>query len=340
MAEQFDISVIICTYNRCDLLKLALESLLSQDCDDVRYELIVVDNNSSDQTMEVCYSNFAKSAVTTRYIFEPRQGVSFARNTGIEAARAPILAFTDDDVTVSRNWISSLKRALDEHPDICGVGGKVISNGNTEIPEWLTRDPLALQDYGDVPIRLNADNPLCLVTANLALRRSVFEQIGLFSIALQRVKDGIGSAEDHDLHLRLYNANLQEIYLPDIVVTTEVQAERLTKAYHRRWHRGNGHFCALMQDPQIEHSAVKLFDVPAYLYKQTILDVIGWCRYTLTRDQREAFLCETRISFFLGFFQSRLKMFRSSGTSGVLRELASFLYTTLRMLSGKALKKS
>jgi glycosyltransferase involved in cell wall biosynthesis len=309
----------------------------------VRYEIILVDNNSTDQTRSFCESYAATCPVPIRYIFEPRQGVSYARNTGITVARAPILAFTDDDITVSSNWIQSIKRAFDEHPDVYGIGGKVIPEGDFALPKWLTRDqwyPLAIQDYGNSPLRMNAENPLGLVSANLALRRAAFERIGLFSIALQRIKDGIGSAEDHDLHLRLYEAGLEELYLPEIVVTTEVQPERLTRAYHRRWHRGNGHFCALMRDPQIEQSVARLFDVPAYLYKQTLIDVLGWLRYTLAGNSREAFLRETRICFFMGFFRSRLSTYRKAGYPGILQEIASFLNALLRPVSGKRFGKS
>lgn len=338
MAESFDISVILCTYNRCDMLKRALEGLVAQECGTVRYEIIVVDNNSTDQTRSICESYVAASPVPLRYTFEPRQGVSYARNTGIKAARAPILAFTDDDVIVSSNWISCIKRAVDVHPEVCGIGGKVLPAGDFAIPDWLTRDqwyPLAIQDYGDAPMRLNAENPLCLVTANLALKRTAFERIGLFSIALQRIKESIGSAEDHDLHLRLYEAGLEELYLPDLVVTTEVQPERFTRAYHRRWHRGNGHYCALMRDPQIEQSAARLFDVPAYLYKQTLIDVLGWLRHTLAGNSSEAFLRETRISFFIGFFRSRLHTYRNAGYPGILQEISTFLNALLRPVSGK-----
>lgn len=338
MAESLDISVILCTYNRCEMLKRALDRLIAQECGTVRYEIIVVDNNSTDQTRSVCESYVAASPVPLRYIFEPKQGVSYARNSGVKAASAPIIAITDDDVTVNADWILSIKRAMDAYPDASGIGGKVLPEGDFAIPNWLTRDqwyPLALQDYGDAPLRLSAENPLCLVTANLALRRTAFERIGLFSIALQRIKDGIGSVEDHDLHLRLYEAELEELYLPDLVVTTEVQPERLTRAYHRRWHHGNGHFCALMRDPQIEQSAARLFDVPAYFYKETLIDVLSWLRYTLTGNSREAFLRETRICFFIGFFRSRLHTYRNEGYPGIFQEMASFLNALLRPLSGK-----
>ncbi|MBI3652024.1 MAG: glycosyltransferase family 2 protein [Acidobacteria bacterium] len=328
MSESFDIAVILCTYNRCELLPQAIASILAQDCPQVRYELLVVDNHSTDRTREVCEAMLSPSPVPARYLFEPQQGVSFARNAAIAQARAPILAFFDDDVCVSRNWVATIKRAFAEHPDLAGLGGKVLPQGCGAFPEWLTRQhwmPLALQDYGDQAFRINAENPLGLVAANLALRREALKRTGLFSPVLQRVKNRIGSMEDHELHQRLWNAGLQEMYLPELVVTTAVQAERFSKSYHRQWHRGHGHFYALLRDADFERSAGRLFDVPAHLYKQACRDALAWCKERLTGDSSTAFERETRLWFFVGFLQNRLAAFRRSENGGLMREVMAFL---------------
>jgi len=95
-----------------------------------------------------------------------------------------------------------------------------------------------------------------------------------------------------------------------------------------------------MRDPQIEQSAARLFDVPAHLYKQTLIDVFGWLRYTLTGNSREAFLHETRICFFMGFFRSRLLSYRKAGYPGIFQEIVSFFNALLRPISGKRFGKS
>lgn len=337
MREPFDISVIVCTYNRCDLLPRALESLLNQDCERLRYELLVVDNNSTDRTREVCEATLRQSRVPARYVFEPQPGVSHARNAALALARAPIIAFTDDDVCVSRDWLATIKRAFDEHPSADGVGGKVLPCWSKEPPRWLTRrhwTPLALQDYGDVPLAINATNPLCLVTANLALRREVFDRVGPFAPDLQRVKDGIGSMEDLELHLRMWQAGHQEMYVPDIVVTAAVQSERLTKEYHRRWYRGNGRFYAMLRDVEFERSTARLFDVPAHLYRQALIDAARWCGARLRGIEVEAFLREVRLQFFAGFFEERRRACRRSDYPGLLRDLTAFFYALARPGAG------
>jgi glucosyl-dolichyl phosphate glucuronosyltransferase len=329
MTEPIDISVILCTYNRCELLKKAVASILAQDCPDLRYELIIADNNSSDQTREVCES-FKSESVPVHYIFVPEQGVSYARNAAIARAKAPILAFFDDDVCVSRNWLATIKRAFDDHPELAGIGGKVLPEWTVKPPRWLTSRhwaPLALQDYGDQPMTVDKDNALCLVAANLALRRRVFDRIGLFSPTLQRVRNSIGSMEDHELHVRLWEAGLQERYVPGVVVTTAVQTDRLTKSYHRKWHKGHGHFYALMRDPETERSTMRLFDVPAHLYKRAFLNLLQWVKNQSTKDAEKIFHNETTLCFFIGFFLQRLKTCLGLGRFPEKRQLVSSLYS-------------
>src|SRR5690348_3828740 len=101
MPPEYDVSIVITTYNRCGMLEAALDSALAQESGGVRYEVIVVDNNSTDQTREVVERRINEGHANLRYVFEPKQGVSHARNTGVANAAAPVVAFADDDVRVA-----------------------------------------------------------------------------------------------------------------------------------------------------------------------------------------------------------------------------------------------
>jgi glucosyl-dolichyl phosphate glucuronosyltransferase len=328
MTDQPDVSAVISTYNRCKLLPVALDALLRQEGERVAYEIIIVDNNSTDQTRKVVESFIARGHSNLRYVFEPRQGVSHARNLGIAHAVAPIIAFADDDVVVSRDWVRTIKRAFDEHPKVDCIGGRVLPDWSGEPPAWLTREnwsPLALQDYGSEPFRINSENSLCLVSANLAFRRSVFDRIGMFAPELQRVKDGIGSMEDLELLMRFWRASGQSLYVPNLVVTTEIPQERLKKAYHRRWHNGHGHFYAMMRADEIERSSRRrLFDVPAHLYNQALKDALCWLKHSLLGQKDRAFVRETRLRFFAGFFRTRREEFLKARRHGNIREIIAF----------------
>jgi glycosyltransferase involved in cell wall biosynthesis len=304
-----DISIVVCTHNRSRLLRTALEHLLAQDFGGIAAELIVVDNGSADDTAEVVRQFAADSPIPFRHRFEASQGISFARNHGWALARGPIIAFTDDDVEVAPDWARRIVRTFEAHPEVECVGGRVLPIWPSPPPAWLTREhwaPLALLDYGGATLHLDTNDPRCLVGANLALRRETLTRLGGFSPAVQRVKDGIGSVEDHELLIRFWNAGGRALYVPELIATAPVDPQRLQKRYHRRWHSGHGHFYAVMRSPAFERSSLSRFlDVPGHLFRQYLTDVSAWVGCILSGRIDEAFLLETRMRFFWGFVHTR-----------------------------------
>jgi GT2 family glycosyltransferase len=332
--EAPEISVVVSTYNRADRLPAAITSLLTQ-VGAVGYEVIVVDNNSSDDTAEVVRQIAARAGGLVRYSFEPRQGLSHGRNTGIALARAPIVAFTDDDVRVSSDWIVQLKRAFDEHPDAGYVGGRVLPEWTAPPPPWLTNAhwaPLALQDYGPAVQISGRERAVCLVGANLAFRKGVFKRVGMFSASLGRVKDGIGSTEDHDMQLRAWRAGVHGVYVPAVVVTAEVTADRLEKRYHRRWHQGHGRHCAMMRlrelvpadlGPMSEpRDIVTLFGSPAFVYADLIRTLRLWLlAVCMRRDSRFYF---HQLHHICSYIRTRQDLSSVQDRRGVIEELRRF----------------
>lgn len=318
------------TYNRGDLLGDAVRSILAQRPDTTPpFELIVVDNNSTDHTRSVVEQCAAADA-RVRYVFEPQQGSSPGRNAGISAARASIVAFTDDDVRVEPDWIAAIARAFDECPTADVVGGRVLPIWPSPPPAWLTRDhwmPLALVDYGDRPLVVDRANPICLVTANCAFRRHVFDRVGGFVGEFGLSRHGVlGSVEDQELQLRVLRAGGRIVYDPRIVVHAEIQPNRLTRAYHRRWHHGHGYFHALLRSDQMEQSRVgTLFGVPAHFYRQAVYDLAGWARARIAGDRERAFGHELKARFFRGFFETRRRESRAQPISARLAELRHLL---------------
>ncbi len=314
MTTEFEVSVVIPTYNRSVLLRDAVSSVLGQDSDST-YEIIVVDNNSEDDTPALVRCLMESHPGKVRYIFEPQQGNAHARNRGIENASGAIIAFIDDDVTVESNWLASLKTALDARNDLSFVGGRVLPKWNVEPPCWLTPEhwsPLALLDYGPDELIIGGTRPRGLLTANIAFRRNVFAEVGTFSAHLQRVKDAIGSMEDTEFLLRVCRSGRQGMYIPQMIARAPVEVERLSKNYHRRWHTGHGHFYAVMRDPDWERSKFHLLGVPSHLYKQTAAHAFNWLKSRVTGNADTAFTHECRLRFFRGFFLQR--RLRSSKT--------------------------
>jgi glycosyltransferase involved in cell wall biosynthesis len=334
--QQCDVSVVVSTYNRADRLAMALQALLEQ-VGDVTYEIIVVDNNSTDATPEVVTTIARRAAGRVRYAFEPRQGLSYGRNTGIGLAQGQIIAFTDDDVKVAADWVQQIKRTFDERPEIDYVGGRVLPHWIHPPPRWLTRSmahwsPLALQDYGADYVVIGRERAVCLVGASLAFRRRVFDVEGLFTPALGRIKDGIGSTEDHDMQLRAWRAGMHGLYAPTVVALADVTPDRMEKAYHRRWHRGHGRHCAMMRlrelvpadlGPMSEPSdIVTLFGSPAFVYFDLVRHCYRWLDAVCRR--KDSLFYANHLRHVWSYIRTRHEIFAAEGGRSVRVELAAF----------------
>lgn len=129
------ISVIICTYNRADLLATVLQSVCEQTLDTTAYEVIVVDNHSTDATADVSHS-FVCRYPNVRYCFEPRQGLSYARNRGWQEAKGDYVGYIDDDCQAPAEWLAVAKEMIDSVSPAL-FGGPALAFYNTSKPDWF-----------------------------------------------------------------------------------------------------------------------------------------------------------------------------------------------------------
>src|SRR5207249_11869045 len=135
-----DITIVLCTYNRCKSLVTALNSAVASELPEfVEWEIVVVDNNSKDATREVVEGFCNRYPSRIRYLFEPKQGKSNALNTGIREARGHILAFMDDDVRVETDWVQKLTAPLQDL-QWSGSGGRVVPEWFRPIPRWRSEE--------------------------------------------------------------------------------------------------------------------------------------------------------------------------------------------------------
>lgn len=227
-----DVSVIVSTYNRAESLRDTIDSLVNQRPNGCSYEIIVVDNNSKDHTRQVAETFNGN----VRYLFEPRQGLSYARNTGILEAKGQVIAFTDDDVIANPSWVASLWKCFQETGALA-VGGKIERLWNCERPEWLSDEisgPLIVQDLGASRKKWDSKNRHT-VGANMAFHRSVFDTYGLFREELGRRGDQLIGGEDREIFGRLFEDNAPIFYEPEAIVAHKVEQERISKKYIRQW---------------------------------------------------------------------------------------------------------
>jgi len=229
------VSVVVCTYNRAESLRRTLQSLAAMVLPPAfAWELIVVDNNSKDQTRQVVSDFTTTCAWNVRYVFEESQGIAHARNRGAEEAKGDIVAYVDDDIVVTPNWLQTITRAFSELDADC-VGGRILPRWEAAVPTWLTEDLygyLGLLDYGTRSLRM--ESPM-LWSANYAVKKCLFAQHGKFDVRLGRVADKLCAGEETDFNRRLLQGGARLWYCADAVVYHSVPATRMTKNYFRKW---------------------------------------------------------------------------------------------------------
>jgi glycosyltransferase involved in cell wall biosynthesis len=233
------ITVIVCTYNRCASLSKALESLSASVVPDgVEWEILVVDNNSSDRTSAIVEDFCEKFPRRFRYLFEPHQGKSHALNSGIRDARGEILAFVDDDVSVEPAWLHNLTSVLRGGAWV-GSGGRILPPKFFLLPRWLSLDPpyamggalCAHFDLGDKELQL--DRPP--YGTNMAFNKEVFAKYGDFRIDMGPCPGSELRSEDTEFGSRLLAAEERLLYVPSAVVYHEVAESRVRKEFFLAW---------------------------------------------------------------------------------------------------------
>jgi glycosyltransferase involved in cell wall biosynthesis len=334
------LSVVLSTYNRSESLAVALRSLRAQEVPPgYSYEVIVVDNNCTDDTPNVVRQFQQDGFDHLHYVHEPRQGLPYGRNAGVAHSRAPVVAFFDDDLEADRTWVATIQKAMQQYPDAAGIGGRVLPRWPEAVPGWLARPhwaPLAIQDYGNEPFSTTTAFPRCLVAANLALRRDALDRIGGFSTLYPR-------CQDHELQMRLWRAGEHIVYVPEVVVYSPIDPERLTKAYHRRWHSAHGWWMGGLQlEESIDGNGVLLHSplqaplflgVPAFVFRDLLRTGTSLGRAWLTLDRTATFERSNRLRYLVGYIKRRAHDTQSRPRLGDFASLCWHWFRTRRRRS-------
>jgi len=290
------ISVIICTFNRAGSLGGTLDSFLGLEGDAPwAPELVVVDNNSTDQTPAVVERYRARLGDRLKYVFEPRQGLSAARNKGVRAASGEILAFVDDDVVLDTKWLKAV-RGLFSDSAVDAGGGRVLPVYPHGAPLWIldSKDilggPMPYHDYGE-GARPYDRSMYPFVGANIFFRRALLARVGEFREDL-----GVGAGclgEDSEMFLRAREAGGRLVYCGQALVWHKIDASRMNLRYLRHWFVQAGRTQARMSDD--ERSCVCYGGVPRYLFRMLPQAAVAMA-FGLGRSR--SFLCAYR-DFFL-----------------------------------------
>jgi len=274
-----DISVVICTYNRSHNLKGVLKSLSEQIMPkELQWEIIIVDNNSTDETKSVVEGFKAFSGLRINYFFEPKQGKSYALNTGIQKAQGDIIAFTDDDIMVPTNWVEAIYSSFKKY--CCdGLCGRIHIKLPQRIPPWLTKELwgfLGYLNYGDEPFFITEE---AIFGGNVVYTRAVIERTGMFDVNRGRSADKLLGGEDVEYGERVVRQGNRVLYQPDLQVYHVIPSSKIRRRYFLKLHYYEGLIKGKHYDIPIGKSicGIPLFIVPqllrtvsAYLKKPTL----------------------------------------------------------------------
>lgn len=275
--DTMNITIIICTYNRCQSLAKTLDSVAASRLpESVLWEVLVVDNNSDDQTREVIWDFSRRFPNRFRYVLEVQQGLSNARNAGIRESRGEVLAFTDDDVTVESDWLRNLAGGLCSG-EWAGAGGRILPDWSCRPPSWLPDKnwygmaPLVTFDMGQKAGPLS-DPPF---GANMAFHRRMFDKYGTFRADLGRQPGNLMGSEDTEFGWRLLAGGERLKYEPAAIVHHSVPQKRLQKKYFLTWwfDRGRAHIRETGVGGDAKWS---VRGIPLYLLRKLALGTLRW----------------------------------------------------------------
>lgn len=232
------ISIVICTYNRDRFIRAALESLIKQDLDKAEYEVLVIDNRSTDQTAPMVQEVIAQNPDTViRYFFEENKGLSHARNRGFQEARSGILTYIDDDAEATPEFARTLLQFFERHPEAAGAGGKVLPKyPDGGEPAWMSHylyGFVAGQDHGD-ELKKYDRKMKYPAGCNMSYRKPVLERAGGFNTDLQFRSD------DKAINFRVRQFSQEIWYVPSAVVFHNIDAERLQPDNFRKLYLKTG----------------------------------------------------------------------------------------------------
>jgi glycosyltransferase involved in cell wall biosynthesis len=221
------LSVVICTYNREEFIIKSVEALVDQTASKDQYEVIVVNNNSSDSTEQLCldFKN-TNNKINFVYYVEKKQGLSAARNAGIKLARGEYISFVDDDGLAEKDYVENIIKAFQKYPDYISLGGKVLPVFPNNIePEWMSKHIegiVSKVDLGNFFIPFTKKYP---VGCNMAFRSNFFEQYGGFNTDLT------ARGDDKYIFLKLKTNNEKVLYAPNVVVHHFMEPFRFSREY-------------------------------------------------------------------------------------------------------------
>ncbi len=301
------LDVVVPTYKRSQLLRRTIASLIEAPIPEtLEVTIFIIDNNSEDDTERVVLELQAQTDRHLVYVLETNQGSSHARNAGIRAGIGDIIGFIDDDEEIHQDWYNVIAREF-EDPATQFIGGPYLPNWGAPPPPWL---PPGYHSVIGVVVPkprspFGGSFQANLMGGNAVIRRSVFDNIGLYSTKLGRSGKGLLSDEDAQFYRRLCSAGLRGMYVPDLIIHHYIPAGRLTRSYHRRWCYWRG-VSQGYGDRESKESVPYLLGVPRHRVGRALKGLLSMPKHLMSPEGAgQAFADELASWDLLGFIYGR-----------------------------------
>jgi len=307
--------LIIPTYNRSRLLVECLESVFrARRPDDLQITVIIVDNNSSDNTREIVKPYLERSEIPCRYLFVQRTGKSAALNEALAQTNGELIGFIDDDEQLDASWFEVAWREMSSNPSLEYIGGPYHPNWEVPLPDSLPPASVYSAGLGIVLVserrEFNASFPGILMGGNIVIRRSTLQKVLPYPEELGKLGEKIRYGEDEAIYHRLLSIRARGECIPELIIYHWIPAERMTKRYYRNWCFGRAIGVGFQYRNRVG-TEPRLLGIPKFRIDHAIWGI----RVQLsTRSMQDKFLAQMDILSCLGMLYGRHFYNRFKGT--------------------------
>jgi glycosyltransferase involved in cell wall biosynthesis len=306
--EKIRFTVIICTYNRATYLQQCLEALARQTLNAAQYRIVVIDNNSKDNTRQVVQV-YQQHLLNLSYYFEGQQGLSHARNRGIQESDSNYLFFLDDDALLSHDSLTCLENYLASHPDTLIVGGRAVIKYLNGKPNWVTpkvESWMGSYDYGDETLAINTmtlrqKQVRLPIGCCFIVKRSLLEEMGGFNPTVGRMGEKMFAGEETLIALKALDSSGTLVYLPNVYVDHMIEPTWVDPQFmlNKTW-------CYGISDWKVQRLSHKgLLYVSRYLIFRLLFlfkNLLDLVRFMLAGHLQNAYETRLLLNFHLGIF--------------------------------------
>lgn len=309
-----DISIIICTYNRCDLLKNVLNSIVDLRVPEgLNWEVLIIDNASTDNTKEAIEEFRGRSTFEFRYIYEGIKSKSVCLNRAIDEAKGDILVFIDSDMTMDKDYLNAVLQAVKKYPDVNVFGGRIVVNWSSKKPGWIEaegrysgniRSILGI-DGGEVDRDFNELGGTPSI-GNAFLKHKILNKDTYFRKDLGPRNGRMGYGEDAEFFSRLKGFGEKIFYIKDALTLHNIETHKLSKKYFCTRQFEMGIYDVKYQ--KISQNTVYYFGIPRFLFRRVVTLFFLW---VISLNAQKKFFYKLRLNYVLGQIKGYLAIRRS-----------------------------